>query len=154
MKLKKDSSKKISFYEPWFFIFFGLFHLHRIWGLLDRSSYANFWIGVMEQKGIFYFCLMGFLAILCLLGIVTFFKNLHNNYLWRWIYIFGGGYVLFDLFAISAGLDFWHELLLKMFDVNSKYWNALWSAFVIMGGAVFVLGLILLKKRKKGEESL
>lgn len=31
--------KKIYSYEPWFFIFFGLFHLHRIWGLADRDSY-------------------------------------------------------------------------------------------------------------------
>ncbi len=31
--------KKILAFEPWFFIFFGLFHLHRIWGLIDRNSY-------------------------------------------------------------------------------------------------------------------
>ncbi len=26
---------KIAFFEPWFFLFFGLFHLHRIWGLTE-----------------------------------------------------------------------------------------------------------------------
>ncbi len=39
--------KKIEIYEPWFFLFFGLFHLHRIWGLIDRDSYADFWIGIL-----------------------------------------------------------------------------------------------------------
>lgn len=34
---------------------FGLFHLHRIWGLIDRNSYADFWMGVLESKGLFYF---------------------------------------------------------------------------------------------------
>lgn len=115
--------KKIFAWEPWFFIFFGLFHLHRIWGLINRSSYAQFWIGILETKGLFYFVLMGILALLCILGIITFFQNQYNNYWWRWIYLFGGVYVLFDLFAIAVGLDFWNRLLLWMFDINSPYWN-------------------------------
>ncbi len=65
--------KKIYKFEPSFFIFFGIFHLHRIWGLADRNSYAEFWIHVMENKGIFYFLLMGILTALCMLGIYTFF---------------------------------------------------------------------------------
>lgn len=60
-------------YEPWFFIFFGLFHLHRIWGLFDRKGYADFWIKIMEEKGVFYYLLMAVLAMLCILGMVTFF---------------------------------------------------------------------------------
>ena len=105
----------------------------------------------MEQKGLFYFVLMTVLAVLCILGIVTFFKNLHNNYLWRWIYIFGGVYLLFDIFAIAAGWSFWHRLILKMFDVNAAYWNILWTSFILMGFAVFVLGIVLLKQRSKGD---
>ena len=35
-------SEKIEKFEPWFFMFFGVFHFHRIWGLLDRKSYADF----------------------------------------------------------------------------------------------------------------
>lgn len=141
--------KKILIFEPWFFIFFGLFHLHRIWGLIDRESYADFWLGVLENKGMFYYVLMAVLAILCVLGIITFFKNQHNNYWWRWIYVFGGIYVLFDLFAIIVGLDFWNKLLLWMFDVNSSYWNIIWSFFVLLGGFVFVLGICLLRKRNR-----
>jgi len=143
--------KKIYCYEPWFFLFFGVFHLHRIWGLVDRTSYAAFWINVLENKGMIYFVLMGVLAFLCILGMITFFKNLHHNYWWRWIYLFGGGYVLFDLFAIAIGLDVWHKLLMAMFDVTAPYWNLLWGGFVILGGAVFVLGcrLLVLSKRDK-----
>ena len=110
--------KKIYSYEPWFFIFFGIFHLHRIWGLVDRKSYATFWMNVMESKGIFYFVLMGILAVLCVCGIITFFRNLHHNYWWRWIYLCGGGYVLFDLFAIAAGIEIWHNNL-----EGEKRWN-------------------------------
>lgn len=139
--------KKIYIYEPWFFIFFGVFHLHRIWGLVDRASYAAFWLNVMESKGIFYFVLMGILTVFCVLGIVTFFKNLCHNYWWRWIYLCGGGYLLFDLFAIVTGLEFWHNLIHVMFDVASPYWNLLWGGFIALGGFVFGLGYSLLKSR-------
>lgn len=139
--------KRIYAFEPFFFIFFGLFHLHRIWGLVDRISYADFWINVMEQKGLFYFGLMGILAALCVLGIFTFYKNMKQNYWWRYIYLFGGVYVLFDLFAIAIGLKIWHNLLLLMFDVNSSYWVLLWSGFIFLGMFSFILGCILLRQR-------
>lgn len=138
--------KKIEKYEPWFFIFFGLFHLHRIWGIVDRKSYAQFWLGVMYERGWFYYSLMGILVILCILGLVTFVKNWKNNYWWRWIYVFGGGYVLFDLFAIAAGLKFWERLLWMMFDISAPYWNVLWGFFILMGGGVFWLGITLFRR--------
>lgn len=141
--------KKIQAYEPCFFLFFGVFHLHRIWGFFDREGYASFWIGVMEEKGIFYYTLMGILALLCILGIKTFLQNLHKNYWWRWIYFFGGSYLLFDLFAIATGLTFWKEFLMWMYDTSSPYWNLVLSVFVFMGGAVFVLGVFLLKAMLK-----
>ncbi len=142
-------NRTIFAWEPWFFMLFGLFHLHRIWGLIDRASYANFWIGVLDGKGILYFGIMGILAILCILGIITFCKNWRKNYWWRWIYIFGGAYVLGDLFAIATGLEFWNKLLHLMFDVNSSYWNIVWSFFILLGGFVFVLGVNLLTQRRK-----
>ena len=144
---KHVMERKILAWEPWFFMLFGLFHLHRIWGLIDRDSYAAFWLGVMENRGLFYFVLMGILALLCVLGVATFVKNRNNNYWWRWIYLFGGIYLLFDLFAIAIGLEFWHQLLLWMFDVTSIYWNAVWSFFLLLGGFAFVLGIKLLRQR-------
>lgn len=141
--------KKILAWEPWFFMAFGLFHLHRIWGLIDRNSYAEFWLGVLEDKGLFYFLLMGLLSVLCVLGMMIFARNWNRNCWWRWIYLFGGAYVLFDLFAIAVGLDFWNKLLLWMFDVKSPYWNVVWSFFILLGGFVFTLGIYLLRQRKR-----
>ena len=141
--------KKIYAWEPYFFMFFGLFHLHRIWGLIDRKSYADFWVGLMESKGIMYFVVMILLASLCVLGIITFCKNKGKNYWWRWIYIFGGSYVLFDLFAIAIGLEVWNSLILMMYDVNAPYWNVLWLAFILLGGFAFTLGVRLLVQRKR-----
>ena len=141
--------KKIFAWEPVFFLFFGLFHLHRIWGLIDRKTYADFWLGILENRGVFYFILMGLLSILCIAGVITFFRNRSSNYWWRWIYLFGGSYVLFDLFAIAVGLDFWNELLLWMFDVKSPYWNIIWGFFVLLGGFVFVLGRKLLRQSRE-----
>lgn len=112
--------KKVLIWEPWFFMAFGLF----------------------------YFTLMGVLAGLSVLGIFTFTKCRGNNYWWRWIYLFGGAYVLFDLYAIAAGLEFWNKLLLWMFDVDSIYWNAVWLFFVLLGGFSFLLGMKLLEQRK------
>ncbi|MDD3662842.1 MAG: hypothetical protein PHT84_03180 [Candidatus Pacebacteria bacterium] len=147
-----ECTKKIYAWEPWFFLFFGVFHLHRIWALIDRESYASFWLGIMENKGIEYFVIMGVLAALCILGIVTFIKNQKSNYWWRWIYIFGGSYVLFDLFAIATGMMFWSRLLQMMFDTTSSYWNVIWLFFIILGGCVFVLGLQLFRSMKRLEK--
>ena len=134
-------------------MFFGLFHIHRIWGLIDRNSYANFWIGVLESRGLFYFILMGILAVLCILGMITFVRNRYNNYWWRWIYLFGGIYVLFDLFAILTGLKFWNKLLMWMFDVDSMYWNYIWLFFIVLGSFVFCLGVKLLIQRNRTTSS-
>lgn len=138
--------RKIYRWEPWFFMFFGIFHLHRIWALIDRNAYASFWMGIMEEKGIAYFLIMGVLAVLCILGIVTFIRERKNNYWWRWIYIGGGCYVLFDLFAIATGVKFWHRLLLWMFDTNASHWNSVWITFILLGGFVFALGVHLFQK--------
>lgn len=69
-----------------------------IWvsGRKDLNERAD---GYISKAG-----LMGIIAILCVLAITTFFKN------WRWIYLFGDIYVLFDLFAIAIGLEFWLRL--------------------------------------------
>lgn len=140
--------KKIEAFEPWFFLFFGVFHLHRIWGLLDRKSYADFWVGIMTNKGILYYLMMGVLAALCILGIRTFLKNIHHNYWWRWIYVLGGSYLLFDLFAIATGIEFWQGIILQMYDTSSSHWTMLWIIFILMGGISFAFGMFLLIKRR------
>ena len=141
--------KRIYSWEPWFFLFFGLFHIHRIWALIDRKTYASFWMGIMENKGLPYFLIMGILAGLCILGIVTFIRERKANYFWRWIYLFGGAYVLFDLLAIAIGLEIWQKLLAVMFDTDSPYWILIWGLFILLGTAVFLLGIVLMVKKKK-----
>lgn len=145
--------RKIEIFEPWIFLIFGAFHLHRIWGFLDRKSYADFWTSVMDNRDWLYYLLMGALGGLCVPGIRTFLKHLHYNYWWRWIYVLGGGYVLFDLFAIATGWKFWHDLILKMYDTTAPWWNLLWSGFIILGGAVFVLGVKLFHDRYRQVEN-
>lgn len=144
--------KKVEFYEPFFFLLFGVFHLHRIWGLIDRKSYADFWIGILENRNAFYYVLMIVLVVFCLLGMISFFKNIHHNYWWRWIYIAGEGYLLFDLFAIFIRLKFWNTLLLWMYDAASPYWNMIWSLFISLGGFVFCLGVKLLIKYQRQKQ--
>ncbi len=137
---------RIYWFEPIIFLFFGIFHLHRIWGLLDRNSYSKFWLSIMNERGILYFILMGVLSLLCIIGIIVFCKNIGGNYWWRWIYIFGGGYVLFDLFAIITQIDVWNKLLLYMFDKTNPYWNIIWGNFVIIGLLAFILGISIIKR--------
>jgi hypothetical protein len=143
------TKSKILWFEPVVFLFFGLFHMHRIWGLVDRTGYANFWLGVMNNRGVLYFSLMGVLSALSIAGIVVFFRNIDNNYWWRWIYIFGGGYVLFDLFAIVIQLKVWDIMLEMMYDTTSIYWNYLWGFFIVIGFLSFVLGLHIIKIMKQ-----
>ena len=135
-------------FEPWFFILFGLYHLHRVWGLLDRESYAAFWLGVLTERGAFYWALMAALGGLCLWALVLFFRRFRERRWWRWAYLLGGGYVLFDLFAIAAELPFWHRLLAAMFDTAAWYWNGLWGAFAALGAACLLLGIFLLRRRR------
>ena len=68
---------------------------------------------------------------------------------WRWAYLFGGGYVLLDLFAIAAELPFWHRLLAAMFDTAAWYWNGLWGAFAVLGAACLLFGTSLLRRRRR-----
>ncbi len=144
--------KKIAFYEPCFFLLFGVFHLHRIWGLVDREAYAGFWLAVSENRDAFYYGLMLVLAAFCVLGIVSFFKNRRSNEWWRWIYLAGGGYLLFDLFALAAGLSFWRAFLLWMYDTASPYWNLIWGAFILLGGFSLCLGVHLLLRYRRNSK--
>jgi hypothetical protein len=143
-KVLKNKSKILCF-EPFVFLFFGLFHIHRIWGLVDRTGYANFWLGVMNKRGALYFLIMGVLSGLCIAGIVVFFKNIGKNYWWRWIYVFGGGYVLLDLFSILMKFKVWNSLLQIMFDTGNIYWNYLWGFFIIIGVFSFLLGIHIIR---------
>nr|WP_296441763.1 hypothetical protein [uncultured Acetatifactor sp.] len=53
-----------------YFLVFGLFHLHRIWGLIDRNLYADFWIGVMVWCE--FYALESCMVVFILLGSFAF----------------------------------------------------------------------------------
>ena len=146
---KSEGTAPLHWFEPWFFLLFGLFHLHRVWALADRQGYAAFWLGVLENRGWFYFALMGLLAGLCLAGLWAFVRRRREHAWWRWSYVLGGGYVLWDLFAIAAGLDFWKKLLYSMFDTALPCWDLLWGGFVLLGAGAFALGLAPLARRRR-----
>ena len=139
----------IYWFEPIFFLFFGLFHLHRIWGLIDRKAYSNYWLNILTQKPIVYYMLMLILLVLCTSGIIVFVKNMGKNYWWRWIYIFGGGYVLFDVIAVILEITWWNDLLRLMFDTYNPYWNIIWGGFILIGLLSFSFGIYLIHLRKK-----
>ena len=144
-------NKKILFWEPYFFIFFGLFHLHRIWGLFDKEGYSSFWLGILHKRGFLYFFLMAILLFLCVLGIITFIKNAKNNYWWRYVYLFGGAYLLFDLCAILFKLDFWYKLLDFMFDISSSWYVIFLIMFILIGAFSFGIGVSLIVKKKRNK---
>ncbi|MCL1859674.1 MAG: hypothetical protein FWF92_10645 [Oscillospiraceae bacterium] len=144
-----NDKSKIIWFEPVVFIFFGIFHLHRIWGLTDRNGYSKFWLSIMNDRGWFYYVLMGLMSVLCVAGIIVFLKNKNNNYWWRWFYIFGGGYVIFDLFAITIKLEIWKNLIYWMYDASNKYWNIVWGGFIILGLISLSIGILVTKKRLK-----
>jgi hypothetical protein len=143
MLTKRTDKSRILWFESWVMILFGLFHLHRVWGLINRSDYARFWMGLMNSRGAVYYLITATLFIPCLAGIIVFFSSIKQNYWWRWIYIFGGGYVILDLLSQLFKVEFVIAMLKSMFDTENPYWNVLWGFFVILGGFVFTLGIIL-----------
>ena len=141
-----NEQPKIFWFEPIIFFFFGVFHLHRIWALADRVGYSEYWLSVLENRDLLYFLLVGVLGMLCVAGFVVFIRNTGSNYWWRWFYVLGGGYVLFDLFAILVGLQIWMRLVYAMFDCANPYWNIIWGAFIGLGLVSFILGILITKK--------
>lgn len=145
--MKKKS--KIYWVEPSVFIFFGVMHMSRIWGLFDREGYREFWISAYYERGFTYCAVSGIMSALCIAGITVFFANLGQNYWWRWIYIFCGGYVIFDLAAILLKWQPWEDLLIFMYNVDSSYWNVIWGFFIILGGMSLIFGIYIAVRKKE-----
>lgn len=127
------------------YVFFGVFHLHRIWALVERSSYAKFWLSVLQSRGIIYFILLAIMMLLCLGGFIAFVRNRRYNFWWRYLYLLGGAYVVFDLFAIYFELPVWKEVIYTMFDTSNSNWTLIWGGgFIGMGALSLVLGIRLI----------
>ncbi|MDD6268663.1 MAG: hypothetical protein PUA84_01210 [Oscillospiraceae bacterium] len=136
--------KSIQLFEPWFFIAFGVFQLHRIWGLIDEQAYIDFWLNTVGQNSMVYYFIIGILEILCIMGIITFFRNIRRNYRWRMLYFAGAALILADLSAISAGSVMGRFLLSAMFGVNYICRRSLLMLLLAAGTFSFILGTDLL----------
>ena len=117
--------------------------------LFDRNDYSLFWLSIMGNRGCVFYVSMLLLTLLCIAGIAIFVKNKRNNYWWRWFYIFGGLYLLFDLFAITIRLEIWEKMIYQMFDVTNRYWNILWGGFIVLGLVSLFIGISIAKERRK-----
>ncbi|MDR1795384.1 MAG: hypothetical protein LBR25_08325 [Erysipelotrichaceae bacterium] len=134
----------VLWFEPLIFIYFGIFLGSRIWAFFDRESYAAFFLGLLLNKSLLYFVLMALMFLLCLAGLSVFFLQYKQRSWWRWLYFFGGAYVLFDCTAILCGFGFWQQLLFWMFDTANPYWNLIWGFFTLLGLLALLLGFYLL----------
>jgi hypothetical protein len=137
------SKSSVLWFEPIIFLFFGIFLGSRVWAFFDRVGYAAFFVRLLVERNAIYFVFMFIMAVLCAAGIITFLRNHRHIVWWRWVYLFGGAYVLFDLLAIALGFTFWNDLLLWMFDTANPYWNVVWAAFSLIGISSFLVGSYL-----------
>lgn len=76
-----------------------------------------------------------------------------------WVFIFFGDFIYIGFGDLStespmriSGLEFWRELILKMFDISASYWNVLWGFFIVLGGLSLALGIYLLRRKLQKSE--
>ena len=95
---------------------------------------------------------IGALSALCIAGLAVLFRCRGRHPWWHWVYLLGGGYVLFDLLAIAAGLEAWQLLLQWMFDADNPAWNWIWGGFSGLGLLSLLLGCYLFYQKQKMKE--
>lgn len=126
------------------FMFFGIFHVHRIWGLVNPSAYAEFWLNIINKEK--YGALAIVLIIFALSFVILFFTNLKKLRWWRWFYFCGGVYVLLDVFSNLARLGLIKKATIWMFTVTGPIWYLLWGFFTLLGFGCIMLSVYLWKR--------
>jgi hypothetical protein len=119
--------------ESLFFLFFGLFHIHRIWAFIDAKAYNDFWLNMLNNRNIFFYIFGVILIILTLAVIIYFLKHYKEKKWWRWIYLFGGGYVLIDCILNLFKNNFIINIVIKMYTLGQPYYNIVWGFFILLG---------------------
>jgi len=119
--------------ESLVFLFFGLFHIHRIWAFIDSKSYNEFWLNILESRGPFLFVLGFLLLIISIIVILYFIKNIKDIKWWRWIYLFGGIYLIIDNILNLLNNDFIKNVIIKMYTIKQPYYSILWGLFLVLG---------------------
>jgi uncharacterized membrane protein len=119
--------------ESLIFLFFGLFHIHRIWTFVDSKSYNKFWLNILESRGLFLFILGILLFVISIIVILYFIKNYRSKKWWRWIYLFGGIYLIMDTVLNLFNNHFIKNVVIKMYTLKQPYYSVLWGLFIILG---------------------
>ena len=119
--------------EALFFLFSGLFHIHRIWAFIDAKAYNNFWLKIVQNRNVYFYILGIILIIIAIIVIIYFIKYYKEKKWWRWIYLFGGVYVLIDCILNLSNNDFMKYIVLKMYTLKQPYYNILWGFFIMLG---------------------
>jgi hypothetical protein len=119
--------------ESLFFLFFGLFHIHRIWAFIDSKSYNKFWLNILVSRGAFLYIFGSLLLIISIIVILYFIKNFTDKKCWRWIYLFGGLYLIWDTVLNLLNNDFIKNIVIKMYTIKQPYYSILWVLFIILG---------------------
>ena len=65
--------------ESLVFLFFGLFHIHRIWAFIDSKSYNKFWLNILENRGSF-FIILGFSLLIMSIIVILYFIVVSINW--------------------------------------------------------------------------
>jgi len=119
--------------ESLFFLFFGMFHIHRIWAFIDSKSYNNFWLNILESRGQFFYSLGFLILIVSIIVIMYFIKSYKYKKWWRWIYLFGGIYLIIDSVLNILNNNLMKNIIIKMYTIKQPYYSILWGLFIILG---------------------
>jgi len=130
-------------FESLFFLFFGLFHIHRIWAFIDSKSYNKFWLELLENRDISFFILGFLLFIITVIAIIYFIKNFKDKKWWRWIYLFGGIYLVIDSILNLLNVNIIKNIVVKMYTLKQPYYDILWGLFIILGIICFIISKYL-----------
>jgi hypothetical protein len=135
--------------ESIFFLFFGLFHTHRILAFIDAKAYNNFWLKILQNRNVPFYILGIILIILAIIVIIYFIKYFKEKKWWRWIYLFGGIYILIDCILNLLNNDYINCIVIKMYTLKQPYHNILWGFFIILGIICIVISKYLWNYSKK-----
>ena len=135
-------------WESLFFLFFGLFHIHRIWAFIDAQSYNSLWLNILENRNTFFYILGILLIIITVIAILFFIKEYKSKKWWRWIYLFGGTYVLIDSILNLLNINIMKNIIMKMYTLKQPYYNILWIIFIIIGVLCIFISIYLWKYKE------
>ena len=101
---------KIFWIEPLFFLLFGVFHLHRLWALIDRVTYADFWLSILDEKNVL-FDLAAIAAGWDVWDSLLRWMFDVGNPTWNWLW---GGFSLLGLLSLLFGV----KLLIQKLNIK------------------------------------